>query len=622
MSIQSNGLIPAVGYYRCSTDRQETSIEDQQAQVRKYAAEHGYRLLREYADEGISGDADRPDFQRMHEDAIRIRDFQKVIVWDQSRYSREDPIDAIAGVKVLRDAGVGLVTVNKGPIDWSDFSQSLNFFVDQHRNHQHLLDHSNNVVRGQITSIENGGCIGKPPYAYKFAGEKKHKRLEIKNEREKKVAYRIFHECAIEGRSFSNIANRLNAEGIPSPTGCAHGWRYDSVRVILENPVYCGDYVAGKYSHGKYHRSKNGRVVKSPVEMTPQGPRVQHVKNPRTEWIIRPSHHEAIVTHEMFDKAQEVIAKGKTGRMPYTPENNPYIFGGGILRCGKCGNALWGDDRGYKVYICDNRCKCPQCRTDKKCPCGDSCECHDKCEGTTVREDLILKRLGEDLPRWLGISEDEWRETRIDALFQPSLKHGDIPASFAKISKLLYPNVKPKQDRKRLEKRLSSLKALNAEGRSNLILVARDFIPDAQDKLREQQEQIEDLQRQLNESKPPDSDDMNRKVLEVYDKMFKISVMCWLLSLPDGALQTAHAKHGIETESWRKMAPSLFDSDESCSMWVKNAPIRLRSFLHTLKEIVVHTEKTGQGVRTRHTFVKGEIVLVESGALRVTRTEE
>jgi len=45
-----------VAYYRHSAqDRQENSIEIQQDQVRKFAAENGIEIIREFADRGKSG---------------------------------------------------------------------------------------------------------------------------------------------------------------------------------------------------------------------------------------------------------------------------------------------------------------------------------------------------------------------------------------------------------------------------------------------------------------------------------------------------------------------------------------------------------------------------------------
>ena len=66
--------ITAVAYYRMSSDKQEASIGDQRTAVEKYARERGYRILREYVDEGISGwkSEQRKGFQRLPIGAILI----------------------------------------------------------------------------------------------------------------------------------------------------------------------------------------------------------------------------------------------------------------------------------------------------------------------------------------------------------------------------------------------------------------------------------------------------------------------------------------------------------------------------------------------------------------------
>jgi hypothetical protein len=57
----------ARAYYRMSDDRQENSIERQQAQVQTFAEKNGYSIVHEYTKLGISGSeiAKRKDFQRM-----------------------------------------------------------------------------------------------------------------------------------------------------------------------------------------------------------------------------------------------------------------------------------------------------------------------------------------------------------------------------------------------------------------------------------------------------------------------------------------------------------------------------------------------------------------------------
>src|SRR5262245_57114051 len=83
---KGKGLIDAVTYLRRSSDdpSQEYSIEDQRKHVTEFAAEKGYRVVREYVDDGISGDntAKRKDFLRMIDDAQRLGDFKAIVCWD------------------------------------------------------------------------------------------------------------------------------------------------------------------------------------------------------------------------------------------------------------------------------------------------------------------------------------------------------------------------------------------------------------------------------------------------------------------------------------------------------------------------------------------------------------
>lgn len=52
----AGGSILAVAYFCISTERQEASIPTQRAEVEKLDCNRGYNILREYTDDGISGD--------------------------------------------------------------------------------------------------------------------------------------------------------------------------------------------------------------------------------------------------------------------------------------------------------------------------------------------------------------------------------------------------------------------------------------------------------------------------------------------------------------------------------------------------------------------------------------
>jgi len=86
-------MTSAVGYIRMSSDKQEASPEQQRQEIIALAKRDGYRIIRWYIDEGVSGDATdkRLDFQRMIRDA-EGGGFQAVLCWDQDRFGRFDSI--------------------------------------------------------------------------------------------------------------------------------------------------------------------------------------------------------------------------------------------------------------------------------------------------------------------------------------------------------------------------------------------------------------------------------------------------------------------------------------------------------------------------------------------------
>jgi DNA invertase Pin-like site-specific DNA recombinase len=91
-------------YLRVSTDKQET--ENQAIQLREFAAKQGWQIVREYCDYESGSKADRPQFQRMFEDASR-RKFDLVLFWALDRLSREGVYQTLQHLNRLESYGVG-----------------------------------------------------------------------------------------------------------------------------------------------------------------------------------------------------------------------------------------------------------------------------------------------------------------------------------------------------------------------------------------------------------------------------------------------------------------------------------------------------------------------------------
>lgn len=304
-------LIPAVGYIRMSSDKQEASPEQQQAEITKLADGNGYKILRWYVDDGIAGwkSDEREDFQRLIADVEKRHDFQAVLCWDQNRFSRFPPLEANHYWYLLDRAGVHLCTCNQGKIDWTSIAGWLTASIKQHADSQHRFQLSADVKRGKRARAERGEWQGKIPFGYVVVDC----RLQLGDLLRVEIVQRIFREY-IEGRSLRSIAHRLNDEGLHSLNDGRH-WQAHSIREKLKNPVYAGIF--------------------------------------RWDDIEIPDNHPAIVSTEDWETAQRLLAERKTKTTP-KQDGGGFLFTG-LLRCGKCNSAMHGQANGPRLlyYWCN-----------------------------------------------------------------------------------------------------------------------------------------------------------------------------------------------------------------------------------------------------------------------------
>jgi DNA invertase Pin-like site-specific DNA recombinase len=261
------GLIPAVGYLRMSSKKQDKSIGEQQKEVTKYAASHGYAIIRWYQDDGISGsEAEKRDgFQRLMNDASAKGDFRAILCWDQDRFSRFDPLEANHYWFILRQAGVKIVTVRQGELDWNELGGWLVASINQHGKAQYLKDLSANVLRGKLDSAENGNWSGSRPH-YGLAVERigtgrrtRNGKLILGDPDQIATIKWIFDSYANRDMSLRDIAKALNDKGIPSPAGKL--WNGTTVQAIIRREAYTGRAFQFKESKGKFHTIQGGCVA-------------------------------------------------------------------------------------------------------------------------------------------------------------------------------------------------------------------------------------------------------------------------------------------------------------------------------------------------------------------------
>ncbi len=463
--------------------------------------------------------------------------FDAVICWDQSRWGRFNSLEAGYACYPFYKSGIKVITLNEGAIDWNDPTGRTMYGLRQESSHKENVDRARNILRGQLEAARSGSWVGSCPFGYKIVGERRHKRLVLGEPDEIAIVQRIFDEFVNQDRSMSNIASRLNHDRIPSPGGRGKPWRFDAVKWILENVAYIGVLRFNRYSRSKYFHAEGSQIV--------NGGRTG--LNDESAQILIPKHHKSIVTHATFRKAQTILARGKTGRSCHTPENNPYLLTG-KLRCGHCGEVLWGmENRTYRYYECSKR----KYRGQKTCP------------GTTVREDVVLKRLAEFIDR-------KFQPARF-AHLRRKAKHGtltakDVPQGFARLKRLIVQDTKPATDPKRIERQIESIESKIVRARKNLA-----FIHDPKN-ISSVESEIATLDErraalEIERREQPTTADLNQTVLTVLRKLLRLS--------------------------------SLDKAD-------------MQAVLREIDSITCHTVREGTGTRTRHKlswlairFVKG-----------------
>ena len=100
----------AAQYVRMSTEHQQYSTENQADKILDYAAQHGFEIVRTYADEGKSGlsISGRDGLQRLLADVkVGNTDFEAVLVYDVSRWGRFQDADESAHYEyTCKQAGI------------------------------------------------------------------------------------------------------------------------------------------------------------------------------------------------------------------------------------------------------------------------------------------------------------------------------------------------------------------------------------------------------------------------------------------------------------------------------------------------------------------------------------
>ncbi len=264
--------------------------------------------------------ADRPGMQLILK-KIESPKIKAVLIVEVQRLSRGDLEDAGRIIKLFRYTNTIVITKERA-YDLRDEDDRDRFERELKRGNEFLEYTKKRMNAGkEVSVVKEGNFIGSvAPYGYDKAwikdGKKKCPTLAIKED-EANVVRMIFDMYVNKDMGTPNIAHALDALHIP-PRKSEH-WSQATIRDILSNVHYLG---CAKWNWRKTVRIiEDGEVVKT-------RPR-------KAEYSISDGKHEAIISEELFQAAQEKRGKNPRNRKT-TNIVNPLA---GIIYC-KCGRAM------------------------------------------------------------------------------------------------------------------------------------------------------------------------------------------------------------------------------------------------------------------------------------------
>ena len=326
-------------YCRVSTEKeaQIDSLEKQIEFFNEFTKKNGYELYKLYADEGISGKQikHRKQFQQMMEDA-KHKKFEKVVVKDVSRFAR-NTVDLLQSVRELKSYGVQVDFLNNGEVmeGGSEFILTILGAMAQ----QESANMSKRVKFGKDITAKKGR-VPNLVFGYDKIPDERYT-LKI-NEEEAKIVKEIFESYVYKGIGTTKIAWNLNDRGIRTKKTKSK-WVQTSIVRMLKNPIY------------------TGRVTNKKSEVTDfiTGTRKEL---PEEEWIVVERPEMRIISDELFNRAQEILAqRSNEFKLNNKREKTEYVFST-LIYCKHCGYSFRRIKRKYKEdgpeyirWVCSGR---------------------------------------------------------------------------------------------------------------------------------------------------------------------------------------------------------------------------------------------------------------------------
>jgi site-specific DNA recombinase len=318
-----------------AADRKSTAV--QLAECREFAKARGWRVVREFVDDGISGAEmrDRPGLASLIE-AVEGQSlpFDVLLVTERSRIARES-IDGLALLKRLLDSGLTMwETGGRGEqITLESASDKIREFMHLFAADMERGKGSERSRRVKAQAAKAGRATGKRLFGYTPG-------FEIVPE-QANVVRRVFTLRA-SGLGVYRIARQLERENILTPSG-KRVWNVSQVAAITHNTAYMGERQWGREK--RVYKRGHVRIVKADPSQ------------------IITSKVPAIIDADLWARVQEInnaaeaaCWRNDQGHLKARPTAKAEHLLNPFLQCGVCGGGMHAKLSGTKFrYVCTRR---------------------------------------------------------------------------------------------------------------------------------------------------------------------------------------------------------------------------------------------------------------------------
>ncbi|KNY26880.1 recombinase family protein [Pseudobacteroides cellulosolvens] len=346
-----------VGYVRLSRDEDKenySSIVAQKEIIIEYAKKLNWEICRMYVDDNYSGYTfDRPAFNRMKED-IENGKVDVIIAKDISRIGRHNA-KTLLFIEYVQTNGKRLVLPEEGSGYDTESDDDDILGIKTWYNERYVKDISKKIKANMHIKQRKGELVMGNLYGYIKDPNNKSKLYIDENIR---PIIQLIFKLYIDGLGYKKISDILNEKSYPTPSAyikqkhaesgrvfknlVSDLWQTHNIQRIVQNDLYIGTL----WTHKKQNKKIGGKQEKVKKE----------------EQYCFENHHEAIISKEDFELAQQINNKrrslidysGKSfSNVKATYKGNAkydYIFSSFVF-CGDCGFAATGKNLGRKPKV-------------------------------------------------------------------------------------------------------------------------------------------------------------------------------------------------------------------------------------------------------------------------------